>query len=79
MRKNPRLEICLVDYECVLNSRTILDFPCVLRTNTRDANKNMEKIAEKKFKRWEWREVAPGGIFPNGIVDLDTGNVLILR
>jgi hypothetical protein len=77
--KAHKLEICIVDYDAVLTSRTILDFRRIRFTNHRDANKHMEDIAKKEFERWEWRKLNPDGIYPNGIVDLDTGNCLIFR
>ncbi len=73
-----KLCIVLVDRDALLHARDFMHFETVALCRPSNAKLMMEYTARNRFKRWEWRKDR-GCLFLEKIVDLDNGNVLMLR
>jgi hypothetical protein len=75
------MEICIIDREALDKSLRLLQLRCVATTGSiwLIQERHMEALANQMFKRWTWKVITPHGLFPLGIVDIDTGDCLILR
>lgn len=75
------MEICVIDREALDKSLTLFQLRSLATTGYSWTcyKHDMEALASNMFKHWTWKVIFPHGLYPLGIVDLDTGDCLILR
>jgi hypothetical protein len=74
------MEICIFDKQAFELGLDVLQLQVVgcTKGNWTAQKAAMERVASKRFSRWEWR-CDPQCLFPRYIADIDTGDCLILR